>query len=88
MAWYSEMTDLHQIARGVRKEIWTEFREAWYTDLQVLVEAPSKLEAMQAAQAYLKYYGARTHITDIGWDLTHKCFKWEILDLEFDRSAG
>lgn len=86
MAWYSEMTDLPYIGRGIANELWNEFRDAWYNDLQVLVDAPSKLEAIRSAQAYLKYYGAKTHITDIGWDLTHRCFKWEILDLEFDKA--
>jgi hypothetical protein len=80
MAWYSEKTHLPNIARGVNTGCWDEFRDAWYTDLEKLTTADTKDEALQTANAYLKYYGARTKITDVGWDLENRCFTWEVLD--------
>jgi hypothetical protein len=81
MAWYNEKKQLPNIARGVDSRLWDEFQDAWYKDLEVLTKSETKDEALTTANAYLKYYGARTQITDVSWDLEDRCFLWEVLDI-------
>lgn len=80
MAWYNEKKQLPNIARGVDGRLWEEFQEAWYGDLEVLTQLETKDEALRTANAYLRYYGAKTQITDVGWDLEDRCFTWKVLD--------
>ena len=51
---------------------------AWYNDLEVLTQVDTKDEALRTANAYLTYYGARTKIIDVSWDLNDHCFVWEV----------
>jgi len=86
--WINEKLNLELLGNGVDSELWEEFQDAWYNDLEVLTEAETKESALSTANAYLKYYGSRVRVSDIDWDSENRCFLWHIVDKPVDESGA
>lgn len=82
--WVSEKVHLELLGDGVNPELWEEFQDAWYKDLEVLTQAQTKESALSTANAYLKYYGSRVRVSDVSWDFDNRCFLWHIVDKPLD----
>lgn len=75
--WVSE-ANLETIGKGVTEEAMPDFLSAWKEDLKGIKGYTYKEDAVEVANAYLKYFGSSNRVVDVRRDVINSCLSWDV----------
>lgn len=75
--WVTDL-DVDQLLKGISPEATADFLDCWINDLKIIKEFENKADAIEVANAYLKYFGSVQHVVNIDWDKKNNVFMWNL----------